>query len=355
MIQTSVIKNFEEIEDIKQYWNNIVKEEKLDVSASYIWSTIIWESHLNKTDLNVIVVKKNDEILGIFPIFLNKKTIKGFPVKTVNLLANLNCLHHELIMRKNPNEILSTFFDTLNNTVDFRNWHIIEILWVAEEGATNFFLKSYLPMHKYPYRILPGIISPYIKIDHLSWAEYLKSLKKKDRDNFIRKKNKIQRGGDTEIKQLVNYAEIIDTIRRIEEKSWKHQNRSAIIDKDRQIKFYDLLIKKYNSNLLFFVLYFNKKPISYSMGLLYDNKYYSLKTSYDMEYRNFSPGIVLRFYLLEYCFNLNFHEFDFCGVDEPWKKGFTKASRQHINYIIFNKKIYPKSLYLVSKLCRSKN
>ena len=352
MIQTRVIDVYDNAVSIKRKWDDLVEHGKLDVSASYVWTIALWESHLKKKNMNIILVENGTDILGIFPVFLKKKTMRKLPITTVCPVASLFCIHNDLVVHKPTHDILSVFFEGLKSISGSRKWNVMEIPSVVVGGVTDLMLKSFLSVNGYKYIVSKGPVSPFIRTENLSWEEYLKSLKKKARGNFKRKQNIIRREGTTIIKQISDHDEILNIITRVENRSWKHRSGSAIVDKEHQMTFYKLLMKNFGSRFIFFALFFNDKPICFSMGLLYRNRYYSLKTSYDSDYKKVSPGIVLRLNLLQYCFDNKFYEFDFSGEDEQWKKEFTIDYREHRNYIIFNKDIYSKFIYVISRFIR---
>lgn len=352
MMRTRVIDVYDNAVSIKRKWDDLVEHGKLDVSASYLWTIALWESHLKKKKMNIILVENGNDILGIFPVFLKKKTLRKLPIITICPVTCLSCIHNDLVVYEPTHDILTAFFEGLKSISASRKWSIMEIPSVVVGSVTDLLLKSFLSVNGYKYIVSKGPVSPFIRTKDLSWEEYLKSLKKKARGNFKRKQNIIKREGTTIIKQISDHDEIQNIITRVESRSWKHRSGSAIVDKEHQMTFYKLLIKNLGSHFIFFVLFFNDKPICYSMGLLHRKRYYSLKTSYDDNYKKISPGIVLRLNLLQYCFDNEFCEFDFAGENEQWKKEFAMDRREHRNYIIFNKDIYSKFIYVISRFIR---
>lgn len=346
-MKVRVINRYEDVGCLKSEWDALIKQDHLDVSVSYIWTKSLWNSHLNKKDINIIVIEGKNEIQGIFPYHVIKKTIKKLPVKVICGLAELSNIHNDLIIKSGKIEIIELIFEKLS---ELQKWDTIEFSTIVDGSIADEMLKSYLSAHNYRYSISKGPDSPYIEICNRSYEEYLSTLKAKARSNFKRKQNKINREGDVKIKRVFDREMIINIISLIESNSWKYKATSSIVNKEHQFLFFKSLLQRFEDNFIFFALFFDGNPISYSMGINYNQKYYSLKTSYIKEYRKLSPGIVLRLALLQYCFENNFNEFDFSGKNESWKKEFTDTIRTHTNYLIFNKTFYPKSLYYMNKL-----
>lgn len=322
-----------------------MEESGLDLSVCYEWSMCLFESHLGKKGLSVIAVEDGGELVGIFPVFCRKKTVSLMPVKTIGPIYSLNCNHNDLIARKDRLDIIDQFFEGLKSVKELRNWNVLEMPDVTGDGATDRLLESYLMEVKYPFMKTRGGSPPFIDMRNLSWNDYLRSRSENDRKNFRRKENNIRKAGKTEIRFVSEAEVIINTIMVIENRSWKHRNGSAITNKGHQMTFYNLLIRDLGEKVRFLALYFNDVPISYCLGVVWGKKYFSLKTSYDEEYRKLSPGSVIKLYLLRYCFENNLSEFDFCGEDEQHKMDFTDTGRQHYNYMIFNNDLYSRIGY----------
>ena len=350
MIQTRVIDVYDNAVSIKRKWDDLVEHGKLDVSASYVWTIALWESHLKKKNMNIILVERGNDILGIFPVFIKKKTINKIPVKTICLLPNLFCVHNDLVVRDDKPEALEAFFNLINNHHDYRNWNVFEIPSVVTNSSTDQLLQNVLLSLRFPHKILQGSSSPFLKMKGLSWEKYLRSRSKNSRKNFKRKENTIKNAGGTEMKFVTDQKEIWKILLEIENKSWKHTAGFSIVDKTHQMAFYGLLINEFAEALKFSVLFFGKRPITYCMGILHRKKYWSLKTSYDEEFKKLSPGTVLKLWLLKYCFDIHLEEFDFGGEDEEHKLNFTDSVCHHKNYLIFNSNMYSRTVYRISRL-----
>ncbi len=349
-MRARVITRLADVALLRSDWDELVDDEQLDVSATYDWSMALLESHLDNNGLTVIVVEDDaGKLMGIFPFYLKHKTIRKLPVKVICPIAQLFCIHHDLLIRDGRQDILKLIFDQLNSIPGVEKWNAVELPEVECGCYTDRILTSFLATNNYKYIFSKGSSSPFIKLGGISWEGYLKSLKKNVRKNFKRRINNFEKEENLSIKQITDYCEIIKIIHRIENNSWKHKCSSSIVDKKQQKIFYEKIIDKFSSVFMLFVLFFGDEPISYSMGLSVKGKYYSLKTSFDEAYDKLSPGIMLKLELLQYCFKNEFNEFDLCGRDEQHKKDFADDVRNHNNYLIFNKDMYSQLTYAVSR------
>jgi hypothetical protein len=329
-----IFEDFQSIRSLRIEWNRIVKNRDLDISATFEWNNILWESHLSRKNLKIIMVLDQGELAGIFPVFLKKKTFKKIQINTISFLSNLSHVHNDLILMDNA--CLSFLLNQLHRIYRDAPWNIIEIPNVIIESPTYMHLNHVLRTQHYKFIYTQGISSPQIRCKGMDWEEYLQGRTKNLKKNFKRKINKLSNNNGFQIISITQSNKMWGILSSIETQSWKFKEGSSILDKQFQRKFYKLFFDKFYHSIKFFVLFFNEIPISYSLGVIHNNKYLSLKTSFDQRYEKVSPGIGLKLHILKYCFDNNLDLFDFCGEDETHKLDFTKVVSRHLNYFVFN-------------------
>ena len=152
---------------------------------------------------------------------------------------------------------------------------------------------------------------------------------------------KIRAAGNYKFYKLANSGNIKDAYKdllKIESKSWKQIHGTAISSIKRQEEFYSELCKQtFESGWLhLFFLYFNEQPIAYNLGLIKDNQYFYLKTSFDEGKKQFSPSTLLRAKLIKELINDGIKYFDFPGEPYEWEQQWTEEVRWHKSLYIFN-------------------
>jgi hypothetical protein len=350
MISVKIIDTQTELLKLREQWDSLVDDEHLDISNSYDWSMCLLESHLDKKHISTIVIEDDARPLAIFPFFARQKSLNLIPVRTLCPLFHLHSVHNDLLLRRNRVEVFDFMFDALKHAKELCNWHLMEIPALVAGGATDTILRSYLDAQHYNYKIFKGASSPFLTIANRSWEEYLASKPSKLRNNFKRVQKNIENAGTLDIQRIMDPGEILAILYAIENRSWKYQDKSAITCKPEQMIFYRLLINRLQRHIVFFVLSLDQVPVSYTLCLLFRNKCYFLKTSYDETYKKLSPGIALLLYLLKYAFEHNMSEFDFAGENEGHKLALTADIRHHNDYMIFNKHPYSALLYKLGQV-----
>ena len=155
---------------------------------------------------------------------------------------------------------------------------------------------------------------------------YLNTKSKKLRHEFERKNRKMEKEGVTELRYLDKPGELDELFRIIEDvenDSWKLRTGTAIISSESEQKFYKSVFSLYSgiSAAKGYVLYHKNIPVAYVLGVVFDRKYYALKTSFKESVLNLSPGTVLFFRVLE---KLNsdgasISRVELLGGDARWK------------------------------------
>ena len=115
MISIEEMNSFDQAASLKQEWDSIIDEAGLDISLSFDFITSLWESHLNKRDIVLLLAREDEVLIGIFPLTITKKMYCiGFPMTVVGPLSNLFCFHNNFICKPRADECFHAVIDYLN-------------------------------------------------------------------------------------------------------------------------------------------------------------------------------------------------------------------------------------------------
>jgi CelD/BcsL family acetyltransferase involved in cellulose biosynthesis len=189
-----------------------------------------------------------------------------------------------------------------------------------------------------------------------TWASYLEGRSSNFRGDLKRKQQRAEQAG-MEVRMITEPSGVPETLRafyEIETRSWKEVTGTSITAQPHARRFYDVFLPTAARRgwFLGFVLYLGGRPVAFDMGVLYAQKYYMLKTSYDQEWRDVSPGFVLRACVIEELFRRGVREHDFLGDPEPWKLRWTDAVRRHWNLYLYNTRRPVANLMATGQLLR---
>ncbi|MGI5828243.1 MAG: GNAT family N-acetyltransferase [Patescibacteria group bacterium] len=138
----------------------------------------------------------------------------------------------------------------------------------------------------------------------------------------------------------------LKTAYEIDGKSAKKASGKPTFANKEDKKFYIELLKEYRKNFVVDILYFNKKPVNFYIGLTHKKTYHAYNTSYDAQYRHLTPGKLLAFLILERLHSEGMQTLDFSRGVTRMKRDFTKLSKLQCS-IFFSKNKKVKLLWRV--------
>jgi len=350
MINIEKVSLFENQDEMRELCLRLAKESSKDVGWTYEWISPLWESHFGKEDkLTLLMRDANNEPLALLPFFETTEHIKGLKVKIIKPITELYSTCGGLLISRNEEDVLSALLSY------FKKEHQWDILQVCVEANTKLesAIKKVIKSHKYKMECTHYESSPFLSIGG-EIDNFLASKSRNFRSNLKRKEKKIIKAGDLQLKVCTEPSDVEQSLKEIfeiEDKSWKVAEGTAITSVQRRQDFYSMLAERTAKAgwLRIYILSLDNKPIAYDFSLLFENRYFMLKTSYDEAFGKLSPGVVLRWYVVEDLFKIGCAEHNFLWGKEPYKMQWSDGVREFYIYRIYNQKAYSSMLYYMTK------
>ena len=170
-------------------------------------------------------------------------------------------------------------------------------------------------------------MSPYIEIENLNNIdEFISSLKKNLRQDIKRRTKRLKELGEFNFKvfkkeELTEALEELQIMQNHHSKNWPNAYKAP--------EYHNNLIRYLlpKGLLHFSTIAIDKKNISWRIGFMYKDKYYSYMPAYEIEYNKFSPGKVHLVYCIEDCIKMNFKIYDQLRGNELYKSEWTKNTK----------------------------
>lgn len=133
----------------------------------------------------------------------------------------------------------------------------------------------------------------------------------------------------------------------ISEKSWQHGEPTGISSTPAMLAYYSSLAEVANEKgwLGFHILSVGGRDVAFEYRFLFEGVVYCLKRGFDSAFAKSSPGRVLRRYVLEQTFRSGASEFNMLGIADSFKMAWTRTTRKHCKWLIFNRNLYGRMLY----------
>ena len=142
--------------------------------------------------------------------------------------------------------------------------------------------------------VLDRSSSPLVHING-DWESHLKSQSRHTAKEARRKVKRFDGAGHAERVVIVSEDRVEQAMRDvlfIEERSWKEELGSSFTAGPGLTRFYGTFASQAAENgwLRLYLLYLDSRPVAHIYGVVLQNHYYALKTSYDMAYRQLSAA-----------------------------------------------------------------
>jgi CelD/BcsL family acetyltransferase involved in cellulose biosynthesis len=347
-----VLTDASSLASLRGEWNEAAREQE-NLYLTHEWMASLWESHFGGRGVEFLVLR-NGALRGLVPLVAEPLRKHGLPFLQFGLLTNrYGRNHNELLLRGDREEAFRAVLAEIRR----RRGDIFLVGSVAEDSPTAPLLQRVAREERFRPIVEEYVRSPYLALEG-GWDEYLKGKSANFRSDLKRKGNKASRAS-AEFRLLTGPETVpglLETVYAIETKSWKEESQTSITTNPTARGFYDRFLPRAAEAgwLHSFVLHLEGKPVAYDMGILFANRYYMLKTSYDTEWSEWSPGIVLRQHVIRSLFERGVREHDFLGDDDAWKLRWTSTLRHHRNYYLYDTKRWPAAVYSMLRQARAR-
>ena len=159
------------------------------------------------------------------------------------------------------------------------------------------------------------------------FEQYKNSLSKKMLGNLRRDANKLAKQGAIEFIKYNNltnneWSKVIDDCSFIESNSWLDKSSQGKMRVHGKQAFWKRLLENPSTSakMSIWVMYLDKKPISYNIAIDADGYRYGVSSQYDAAYRKFSVGLAMHFHVIEDAINIGIKIFNMGDGDSGYKQ-----------------------------------
>jgi CelD/BcsL family acetyltransferase involved in cellulose biosynthesis len=206
-----------------------------------------------------------------------------------------------------------------------------------------------------PLLLEPGELAPYIDTGG-DWAAYRAAMKSKwgSVERKERKMIREQAGRLLLVEPPDDLDRQLDEGFRVEASGWKGAGGTAIASRPETAAFYRAVAHAFaaRGELRLSGISFGDQAVAFDLAILRGRRLYVLKTGYDEQFAQLSPGLVLRRAVTERCFELGLETQELLGDDLPWKRRFATGDRPHRVARIYPRRPGPLAEYSYRKVLR---
>jgi CelD/BcsL family acetyltransferase involved in cellulose biosynthesis len=336
MLRVEEVQRANELHRYRRDWEELVARSEsgsffLTYEALTTWLDCFWKDRA----ISFLFVRSGESLVGLALLLLdgeNGHWCSGAMVFPTNARpGRANLLH-----ANDPEPILEAVISHLHST---RRRVRLALREVEGHTALVAAFPKVAARHRLSFMKLQASSSPFVLID-TDWESYLGARPKRVRNELKRKRRRIERAGQVDWVIRTGrepLEETIELLSRIESRSWQGRDRDVFAADHPEARAIRELARACAARgwLRVHMLFFDSAPVAYIYGILHRGEYHAIRTAYDIEYRDLSPGQVIFGFALEEAFSKGLKAFDFLGVETRWKNEFATDSREHVNICAF--------------------
>jgi CelD/BcsL family acetyltransferase involved in cellulose biosynthesis len=340
MMRVQEIKTAEELTSYESQWRGLVaRSASTSVFDTFEWQSAWLESFWQGKEIKFLFFWEGDSLVGVAPLLANGSD--GLPwcmAGSITSTAHQFGFRSNVICAKQPERILQDLLHHLGQSgfprlvfPDAMAGSPIARILPSAAGAAGL-----------SCTVATGGVSPITYLRG-NWESQLRTRSPHLAKEIHRKIRRFDAAGRSEVVVVSAVDECeaaMSDILQVESRSWKANVSASLSGNPQLARLYaTFAMRAARSGLLkSYVLYLDRRPVSYVFGVVVGNEYYAFKTSYDAAFRQLSPGIVVLNRVLRDAVDDGLTTVDWGpGTGMRWKDEFSNDARQHVHICVFGR------------------
>jgi CelD/BcsL family acetyltransferase involved in cellulose biosynthesis len=350
--QTEILRGgVEIIEKIFDEWTELCEEgASNEPFFRPEWFTVFVENF--EKEILLLTVRRAGKLRAVLPLAKRKGNLHGIPVKSLEAVYNLNTQRFDLIHGADETEREEIVKAVWREIKRQAKWSVLEFRQVKKDSWLNDLL-AVAESENYHTGIWQMDGAPFVNFPQGDdkeklVEEYFSSLKKHFRRDLKRRLSRLKEQSAVEFVVTRGYQpELMQKFFELEARSWKGRIGTAVACDPKVVKLHDDFARAVAAKNALFIyeLKFDGKTIAMSINIMYDRKTIFWKTSFDEEYKRFSPGnLVIREFLVDAIRNDSV-ELDMLSPATDYKRVWASGEHEHVAFYIFQRGILGRLLW----------
>jgi CelD/BcsL family acetyltransferase involved in cellulose biosynthesis len=350
MSDIKIITDYQEFRALKDEWNRLLEDNySKGVWLRHEWYDCWWQAFGEGAKLFVVVIYENGRLTGVIPLMIVRMRIKGMRQRVLQFMENGITPRSGFIIPGMSVEKLKVLLDEIFRRTT--SWDLAILNNIAHDDPSYRCAKDSFDRCRVRYVENPQRLSPYIQLS-AGWEAVRASFGKRLKRNLSNMTNRLSREGEFALVTFSDASDLpkaLSICEEISKRSWKGEAGKDMSGNDSRAKFYRLITAAAMENgwATIWFLKLNDKLIAFEYGLAVDDYLLLLAIDYDLEFRQFSPGTVLRSLVLEQLIGRGITTYDFAGTVYDYKLYWTKTLRPHSQFWVFHSGIKSRILFVV--------
>lgn len=342
MLKIEEIRDTGEFMKLAGFWNNLLSKSAADtIFLTWEWVSNWWQVYSHNKELYVLTLKDNEStLIGIAPLYIRKnKILKGFPVNGVQFLGTGEDVSPDyldfIILQGRESEALDAF---IRHLASKDQWDVLNLTDMLSTSCNIDFLAEPAKNSGFTIRQSECATCPYIVLPS-SWEEYVGTLSANARYNVKRRIKNIERDFKTRYFVWEDFERLDDAMERLAQlhnKRWEEKECRHSFSSNEYVSFHKAVAKDFAKQgwLHLSCLELNGEIV----GMLYDYRYGDkisyYQAGFDPAFHKYSPGLVLRAYVIRRAIEGGMKEIDLLKGAYNFKYMWTGHDRCTVNVTV---------------------
>lgn len=303
---------------LRPFWNPLLHASRADsMFLSWEWQESWWR-HFGAgrgRELEVVTVHGPDErIVGIAPMYRERASWNGIPLRTLRLVGDGSGDGDDLDVFALPGHEASVCAALLRWLQESPDWDVLDLCPVPAESQSLRALRSLAASSGW-YARERELACTYTRLP-ATWEDFLSTLKSRLRSrcrSLLRRH--VDEGGNGRLERI-RCARDIDRGLRVlfdlHDRRWQASGEpGAFAEGSRRGFFRDLAMSAHGRGALrLWLLHVEEQPVAAQIGFVHGSTFLAIQEGFDPDAGNVSPGVALRAAVLRACIEEGLSAYD---------------------------------------------
>jgi CelD/BcsL family acetyltransferase involved in cellulose biosynthesis len=323
---------------VRDQWNLLGSSAIETIFLTHAWLQSWLEQMAPDAQLHVLTAWDAERLVAALPL-VGRPEVSGGRRWSIMGTGTLTPNHLDLIAEPEfAEEALREFVRMLLQESD--HWDAVEFDKMPRDTATAAALQSAFGDAGFATHSEVSAIAPYCELPS-TYAEYLASRKKRVRKKmrhtvreFGEKPNATLKVAETEAEALEGLAELI----RLHQSRWTGKGYPGAFADRRVVRFHESIVRAAFAEgwLRMYTLHDGDEPVAVSYDFRVHGVVQAYLSSFDERWWGWSPGVLVRAYIVEHSIEEGAKRFDFLEGTESYKADWCNCVRENLRVSVFS-------------------
>jgi CelD/BcsL family acetyltransferase involved in cellulose biosynthesis len=339
-LTTTVIDTEAGFLDLQLDWDDLLQASVANTFfLTWEWLYTWWKHLAGDRKLHIVAARHDGQLVALAPLAYRPSRwlrLVPFPVLEFLGCGNVGSDYLDVIVR---NGYEDSGLRALTSCLVASN-RALELSHVRHQSTQTADIASQLRELGWHDHRATIEVCPYIALADHTWDSYLAALGRTHRTNFKRKLKKLQGLYTLRIDEAQTDAErraALDILVNLHLKRRREVGASDALHTRDLLAFHEEMTSTaLRCNWLrLHVMWLDNVPVAAMYGFEYDKVFYFYQSGFDMDYGNYSVGLIMAGLVIKSMIERGIREFDFLHGDEGYKYLWTSTERELVRFTLF--------------------